>query len=617
MTTYDLTTDTPEILSAGDIINCPYSGAVKSITLPQGTFTLEVWGAQGGYRSSASRGGKGGHSVGTLTLNSPRTVYLYAGGAGNTGRITGGFNGGGRRASYSGGGGGSDIRLGTDSLYARVIVAGGGGSDGSSSKTGGAGGGVTGQTYQGGGYGTNYGPGKETYSGSSASTTASSQSTTTSSLKDTYGGFGFGGNGVYRSSGYGGAGGGGWYGGSGAYPDSSGDDDKAGAGGSGYVYTASTASQYPSGCLLTSDDYLTDASTTLGTSSFLSPSGSSETGHVGDGYCRITVIEAGVTATWVADGEQIRVDSVPKGSTLNPPDVSKTGYTYVWQVNGTTVDISTYTIESDTTFTAVYTPMVYTVSLWDNGTLSTRQAQYNTTVSLPLGSKGKGSFVGWWDGSTLYPSTYTAMGDTTLYARYDLKGVRIEIKSVGLQPNPVSTGGAMLLSCSVEEVQTAVPRWTDMTVTTDAGLPFSSPFQIQIWDTTAELKVATFEGDGIKTSGGRVAPMLSSVSSPSPRYGAWSDVISDGSGALTWRIIGTGTGQYTSSIVLLSSSECYITEAEIAYQTDSGTATASVVSSDPTMTFPSGTYKSFTITIKRISRPYSHVRVLNVAPGGA
>ena len=37
---------------------------------------------------------------------------------------------------------------------------------------------------------------------------------------------------------------------------------------------------------------MTDASTTLGTSSFLSPTGTSETGHAGDGYVRITVIKA-------------------------------------------------------------------------------------------------------------------------------------------------------------------------------------------------------------------------------------------------------------------------------------------------------------------------------------
>lgn len=62
-----------------------------------------------------------------------------------------------------------------------------------------------------------------------------------------------------------------------------------GGGGSGYVYTSSTASNYPSGCLLNSTYYLTSASTIAGNSSFTSPTGSSETGHSGDGYIRITI----------------------------------------------------------------------------------------------------------------------------------------------------------------------------------------------------------------------------------------------------------------------------------------------------------------------------------------
>lgn len=103
--------------------------------------------------------------------------------------------------------------------------------------------------------------------------------------------FGQGGQGLSRSNGYAGAGGGGWYGGGGSYPDESGDDDRGGGGGSGYVYTSSTASNYPSGCLLNSSYYLTNAQTIAGNTAFTSPTGTSETGHTGDGYVRITVIK--------------------------------------------------------------------------------------------------------------------------------------------------------------------------------------------------------------------------------------------------------------------------------------------------------------------------------------
>ena len=288
--TYDLTSAIPSKIKTGDILNCPYSGSVKSIALPKGQYRLECWGAQGGYRNSTNYGGKGGYSAGTIVLTEKTLIYLYSGGAGNTGKTAGGFNGGGKRQSYNGGGGGSDIRIGTDSLYARVIVAGGGGSDGNPSKTGMYGGGTTGgsttQSYGTGGYGG-------TQTGvSSSSWQTTSQSTSTTTQAGAYAGFGFGGNGIARDLGYGGAGGGGWYGGSGAYPDGSGDDDRGGGGGSGYIYTASSASYYPSGCLLNSQYYLENATTLAGNTAFTSPTGASETGHTGDGYIRITVIQA-------------------------------------------------------------------------------------------------------------------------------------------------------------------------------------------------------------------------------------------------------------------------------------------------------------------------------------
>ena len=65
----------------------------------------------------------------------------------------------------------------------------------------------------------------------------------------------------------------------------------SGAGGSGYVYTSSTASSYPSGCLLNSSYYLSNAATYAGNTSFVSPTGGNETGHTGNGYARITLIE--------------------------------------------------------------------------------------------------------------------------------------------------------------------------------------------------------------------------------------------------------------------------------------------------------------------------------------
>ena len=306
MATYDLTQKIPSILEKGDILNCPYSGTYKTISLPAGQYKLECWGASGGYRSSSSYVGEGGFSKGTLTLLEDTDLYLYAGGSGNTGGSSGGWNGGGRRSSYPGGGGASDIRINSTSLYARVIVAGGGGSEGGESKKGGDGGGTSGQSASS-GFGTGgYGGGPTGVTDSSWQTT--SQSTSTTTQEGAYAGFGFGGNGISYASGHGGAGGGGWYGGAGCYPDSSQDDDRGGGGGSGYVYTESTASNYPSECLLNSNYYLTNAETIAGNVSFLSPFKINEIGHLGDGYIRITVLNIVLKNPFVLFNGGIKLD---------------------------------------------------------------------------------------------------------------------------------------------------------------------------------------------------------------------------------------------------------------------------------------------------------------------
>lgn len=117
--------------------------------------------------------------------------------------------------------------------------------------------------------------------GGSASQTAGGKTWSTSTQAT----FGQGGN----ASGYScGGGGGGWYGGGGAYDSDSDSDGRWGGGGSGYVYTSSTAKNYPNGCLLNSTHYLTNAQTIAGNTSFTSPTGSAETGHTGSGFCRIT-----------------------------------------------------------------------------------------------------------------------------------------------------------------------------------------------------------------------------------------------------------------------------------------------------------------------------------------
>ncbi|MDR2063335.1 MAG: IPT/TIG domain-containing protein [Candidatus Nomurabacteria bacterium] len=249
-----------------------YTGAPQSFIAPKTAwYRLEVWGAQGGCRDNASgcqtRYGRGGYSTGEVLLRAGEEVLVYVGQAGgngqtlyngwnayevntNQGKVTSGavtdWNNG-----Y--GGGATDMRIGGDTAWHRFIVAGGGGGSLYNHGNAGYGGGLTGE-------------------GSGGSTT--NGGTQTSS---TNGGFGWGGVGD-RSSG-----GGGWYGGGGA--------QYASGGGSGFVLTASA--QVPTSYQVGADYFLTNA-TTLGGRNVSIPAvdGTTETGHLGNGFARIEPVQA-------------------------------------------------------------------------------------------------------------------------------------------------------------------------------------------------------------------------------------------------------------------------------------------------------------------------------------
>ena len=276
------TTDTYSLSSGSTIVMVYSKDDSSSVANEEVYFQIQKQESNTTYTPASSKngywGGTGGYSIGILSLSVPTTIYLYTGGCGSyssdseKGKIVnGGFNGGGSSrirwytsayTSGGGGGGASDIRIGSDSLYARVIVAGGGGGGaGESNSSVKQGGGLTGNS-------------------------AVEEYKATQTKAGTNGSFGQGanstGSGNYN---YGpGGGGGGWYGGGAStnVSDGSADYRTYNGGGSGYVYTSSTASNYPSGCLLNSNYYLTNASTTIGYSKT----------NPGDpyGYIRITVL---------------------------------------------------------------------------------------------------------------------------------------------------------------------------------------------------------------------------------------------------------------------------------------------------------------------------------------
>lgn len=438
-------------IKTGDILNFNYTGAVQSITLPKGIYTLECWGAQGGNRSqdgasaTVTGSGLGGYSIGTLTLTQLTTCYIYVGGQGgmssSTGsvKVEGGFNGGGFASHEStgepgnGGGGATDVRIAQDSLYARIIVAGGGGGSGEDNETGGYGGGKTG------GIG----------SGNISLTQASQTSGGTNSF-----GFGLGGN-TYN----GGAGGGGWYGGSSRYSVSSystGSDSAGGGGGSGYVYTSSTAKNYPSGCLLNSSYYLTDAQTIAGNNSFVSPTDSSETGHSGNGYCRITVIECKNTALYARINNSIKkatafyfklnnnkmygVESANyNGSVMN--------FNYTSSVQSKTLKPGTYTLECWGGQGGTYSSYIGGYGGYSKGTITLAKT---TTVYVSVGGAGSSSSTtaGFNGGGTGISSgrggggaTDVRIGQNSLYSRVIVAGGGGGAGVASANANPCGCGG--------------------------------------------------------------------------------------------------------------------------------------------------------------------------------
>ncbi|WP_161624567.1 glycine rich domain-containing protein [Segatella albensis] len=253
---------------------------MQTFTAPLNTtYKIECWGAQGGDIHSNGYydlGGKGGYSIGYKSLITSNKLYICVGSqgssnSGNTGG-NGGYNGGGRGGNGfndyrnwpggAGGGGATHIAITTnrgvlknyeDYQSELILVAGAGGGMGAYGPIAGVGGGLTG--------GDAF-SNRELYTIKGATQTSGYT-------------FGQGQNGINKTQavdcdaeGVGG-GGGGFYGGltcleTGRYSDC------CGAGGSGYV------------------GGVTNGATIAGDQTFPSPSGGTETGHSGNGYCIIT-----------------------------------------------------------------------------------------------------------------------------------------------------------------------------------------------------------------------------------------------------------------------------------------------------------------------------------------
>ena len=286
-----LSNPTPVCVSGTCTINFDTTGDYYLWSAPStGTYTFEVWGAQGGnagYNGTIYRdGGKGGYAKGSINLVANQSAYIYVGGQGagatssaNGDLQSGGFNGGGNGYNGdtsikrgAGGGGATDIRISGNALTDRVIVAGGGAGaaryDGYLTNYPGVGGGTSGAT----GYtawlsadgGANGRGGTQSQGGAGGSNGGTAIS----------GSLGSGGRGVIDTSHGSCGGGGGFYGG----------------GGSGIGAAAGGGSGYVGG--------VTSSTITAGNASMPNPAGGDMVGRSGNGYIRITYEQVIVNAAF-------------------------------------------------------------------------------------------------------------------------------------------------------------------------------------------------------------------------------------------------------------------------------------------------------------------------------
>ena len=302
----------PDSMNVYDLYDFRYTGSVEQFIAPvSGTYRLEAWGAQGGdapenisgnQKMDFVEGGKGGYSVGNVFLKKGQIVYVVVGGKGkelnnspNGAIAKGGYNGGGAALSNGttnnqGSGGGAthfaiNNNLGELKNYNNnqddvLLVAGGGGGSYNSLPIyyysyGGAGGGENGDdaiVY----FNTKYRSTALTNSrfiySQGLTIPGGGQYAVLSDDTYLYGSFGKGTDAIIDITGTDAGAGGGWYGGS-KLLRTSGAGGMAGSGGSGHINT----------------NYV-DGQTISGTNTFISPNFESETGHSGDGYARITLI---------------------------------------------------------------------------------------------------------------------------------------------------------------------------------------------------------------------------------------------------------------------------------------------------------------------------------------
>ena len=150
-------------------------------------------------------------------------------------------------------------------------------------------------------------------------------------------------------------------------------------------------------------------------------------------------------------------------------------------------------------------------------------------------------------------------------------------------------------------------------------LPMSNTDQVidAVYYLTSEM--ATFEGDGIKTSSsaGMLAPPITAVAYP-PEVGIWSEDISDASGAISFSFSLTLSQAHTSAIQIYTEGPAVLEASATFTLEDGSTVTKACTCMGTYFNVPDSlTYTSISITVTKLDAPYRHVRVVEVEFGAS
>lgn len=130
-------------------------------------------------------------------------------------------------------------------------------------------------------------------------------------------------------------------------------------------------------------------------------------------------------ATFVVDDSTYNTQVLTHFDSISIDGPSKEYYTFMgWSVDGELVDISTYSLSADTTFTAVFEETEYTITFMVNDSVyKTIQATHSTILTIESPVLEHFTFKGWSDtspdSSTINLVDYVVTGDDTIYAVLD------------------------------------------------------------------------------------------------------------------------------------------------------------------------------------------------------